>query len=553
MAHQQLGYYSLGTNPSNGQVINVIVNGTTIALTAVSAIGSAAGNFLIAGTAAATLQNALNLLQNPWTTNPTQVALTLANQELLAYVGFALSGTTLTAYSLNTTLQAPLTSYNGTTTFTSGSWTAQTMQLYVEPGVFYINGTQVKFLGGSTPTVTAPVSHPRIDLLTINSSGSLAWTTGTESASPVPPTYPVFTFVPICELYNVVGETALYDLMNQQSGQGYIQADVRAFPAITTNFSAISQDFLPDTTTTRSLGSPSKEFLAIYSQSIYSNGAAVAFSKFAGTGADGALTVTSGMTTIDLGSAAIFVKNYTSISITGTGAVNFSNPNARGTLIIFLCQGNVTITSSASPALDISNLGSAGGASTGGSNSFGDWLGGNIAGAGASPGGGNPGAGGGAGGSNTDSTGSNGVNEGGVAGGIPGARHGWIVALAQWMRFGIVPATGGAGGANSFADSAGGAGGAGAGAFWCECGGALNLTSTMNANATNGSNATGFNNGGGGGGGGGHFVFLYLTLTANTATFNNVAGDGGSGSGGGGAGGAGATGSNLVAKNINFV
>src|SRR5215467_8756795 len=65
------------------------------------------------------------------------------------------------------------------------------MTVYVEPGVFYISQSKVTFAGGSSPTITAPSTHPRIDLLTINSSGTLALVTGTEAASPTAPAYPL--------------------------------------------------------------------------------------------------------------------------------------------------------------------------------------------------------------------------------------------------------------------------------------------------------------------------------------------------------------------------
>lgn len=83
--------------------------------------------------------------------------------------------------------------------------------------------------------------------------------------------------------------------------------------------------------------------------------------KFGGTGADGALTISSGTTNIDLAGAQVVIKNYSSISITGTGALTFSNPHANGTVIIFKNTGNTTITSSATPNIDIRNLGGAGG------------------------------------------------------------------------------------------------------------------------------------------------------------------------------------------------
>jgi len=109
---------------------------------------------------------------------------------------------------------------------TGASWTSQTMQLYVEEGVYYIGNTRVIFLGGSTPTFTAPVSNPRIDLVTADSSGTIAVVTGTENASPTAPSYPP-TKIVLCEVMHVVGETALYDLENQQTGEGYISNDVR--------------------------------------------------------------------------------------------------------------------------------------------------------------------------------------------------------------------------------------------------------------------------------------------------------------------------------------
>ena len=77
------------------------------------------------------------------------------------------------------------------------------MKVYVEPGVYYIAGTRYIFAGGDSPTITAPVSHPRIDLLTINSSGTLALVTGSENVSPVAPTYPTGLLVLVTLLIDV--------------------------------------------------------------------------------------------------------------------------------------------------------------------------------------------------------------------------------------------------------------------------------------------------------------------------------------------------------------
>jgi hypothetical protein len=537
LAHQQLGALSLGTNPTNGQTATVVVNGTSIVATFVTAIGSAANNILIGASAAATVQNFLNWLRRPDLTNGNQVAASSANQQLLAYVGWAWPGssTSIVPFSLNKNVNGItnlLTSFNITTTVTSGSWTAQTMQLYVEDGTYYINGTRYLFTGGSTPTVTPPVSNPRIDVLMVNASGTLAWTTGTENASPVAPSYPE-NDVPIIEIFNVVGETALYDNENQQSGEGYISNDVRPLMAYGPNFGAFPTNLIPDATNTRSIGSSSYQFASIYGENVFVNGNPVAGAKFGGTGADGALSITSGATTLNLGGAAVFIKNYTSISITGSGVLNFSNPNPNGTIIILKSQGNVTLTSSATPMLDASGMGAApssnagqgtedviaasgGGGSTGGSSAAGAGAAGtavfyplNIA----------------------------GKKIRVVPGGSAGA--------------GAASANGGAGSAN------GGVGGAGGGALIVECAGALDFTTTSGISVagltgsagTNGSTDQG-GGGGGGGGAGGTCALIYNSLTANTGSVTVSGGGGGTGGnhgtnsagytsagGGGGAGG----------------
>jgi hypothetical protein len=234
-AHQQFGALALATAPTNGQTVTFTINGIAVTFNATTGTPTNPGDVYVPNTnpAVGFAANLWNALINPTVSTATYIAVAAANAQLIQYLGWGLptGGTTITPYSLNRTIAAPLTSFTASTTVTGGTWTAQQMQLYVEAGTYYIGATQVKFLGGSTPTVTAPVSHPRIDLLTINSSGALAWVTGTENVSPVPPTYP-FGKVPLCEIYNIVGETALYDYSYQQSGQGYIQADVRPLTSI---------------------------------------------------------------------------------------------------------------------------------------------------------------------------------------------------------------------------------------------------------------------------------------------------------------------------------
>src|SRR5262249_4478364 len=153
------------------------------------------------------------------------------------------------------------------------------------------------------------------DILTIDTSGTLAWTSGSENVSPSAPTYPSDK-LPICELYNVTGETALYDLEDQQGGQGYIYNDVRPTASIGPILTAIASDLVPDGNATRNFGSSGNQWDNAYVANLYLSGVIQAGSKFGGTGADGALSISSGTTTINLGNAAVVVKNYTSISIT---------------------------------------------------------------------------------------------------------------------------------------------------------------------------------------------------------------------------------------------
>lgn len=274
--------------------------------------------------------------------------------------------------------------------------------------------------------------------------------------------------------------------------------------------------------------------------------------KFGGTGADGALSITSGTTTISLGSAKVVIKNYTSISITGTGVLAFSNPHANGTIIILKSQGNVTITSSANPTVDLRSLGGSGGAEKV-AGYFAYTSDGRTTKAGAGATGGTslyatptgqgtyafnlasknlviaPGAGGQGGHT------ANGDNYGGGGGG----------ALINSGTNGTTNTTGGGG-------DGGGAGGRGAGALLIECAGAYSASSVFNAVGANGSNGYANNGGGGGGGAGGMVIVLYNTLTSNTATYTVTGGTGGSPNGSGGTGGDGGAGASLVMQNTEF-
>ena len=217
LVHQMLGSFALGTNPTNTKTLTLTINGTAVVFTFVSSIGASAGNVLIAGTAAGTAANLLALLQQPQTTTSTGVALSAANQQLVSYLSFLLVTTTLYVSSNNSLAYSPVTSFSASTNATSDSWTGNTMAYIVEPGTTTIAGTIVKYAGGITPTFTAPVSHPRIDLLTINSAGTIAVTAGSEAVSPSVPTYPSGVTI-LAEVFHNTGETVLYDNDNQVAG-----------------------------------------------------------------------------------------------------------------------------------------------------------------------------------------------------------------------------------------------------------------------------------------------------------------------------------------------
>lgn len=285
--------------------------------------------------------------------------------------------------------------------------------------------------------------------------------------------------------------------------------------------------------------------------------------KFGGDCSDGALTISSGTTTIDLGSAQVFTKNYSSISITGTGALAFSNPSSIGTIIIIRSCGDVVVTSTANPTIDLRNLGATGGNGGTGTGNQGtsavNWISGLVqGGGGGAPGSaGNTGAGG-AGGSSAVSSGNGGTGgAGGAVGGTGGAYPYFNSATAPYIHAYVrASAGGGAGGSGNNLGANGANGGRAAGALYMEVGGSLNFSGVINANGTVGGNGTltmTHYSGAGGGGGGGTVVISYISLIANTGSVSVSGGAGGTtGDTPVGDGGAGANGFYSIFKNINF-
>ncbi len=299
---------------------------------------------------------------------------------------------------------------------------------------------------------------------------------------------------------------------------------------------------------------------------------------FGGDGSDGALSITSGTTTLDMSNTQVYIRNYTSISITGTGSLAFSNPHANGTLIVLKSQGNVVGTSTATNLIDASGMGAVGGAAA------------NPAGANGSQGtyilddtdhfgvGGGAGSGGGGGvilltlnfytkftfnlisktiflacgsGGGGGSTGQGTGRGGGGAGSYSAAGGAGATPTANGSNAGGNSA--GGGGAASGGTGFGGAGGRGGAALLIECAGDLNFTQTLTVAGANGTDGTSGGNQGGGGGGGaaGMCLILYNTQTATSGTINTAGGAGGD-SGASTGGTAGASDNILVALNTAF-
>lgn len=259
-----------------------------------------------------------------------------------------------------------------------------------------------------------------------------------------------------------------------------------------------------------------------------------------GNGSDGALAISSGVTVIDLAGQEFFLRNYTSIAITGTGAVSFVNPNNSGTVIVLKSQGSVTLTSSATPCIDVSGLGAMPAA--------------------ISPfvldGADHSGTAGGTG----QAANSGQANLPGGTGGAPGAVHS-LGTKDTYLRLSIglkaiAPGaaggpggTGGQGKFNAFIAPGGipGAGGRGGGAILIEAAGSLLFSGTIWAKGLNGSPGSaataasagmGGGGGGGAGGAGGMVGIAFASLIANTGVVSVDGGSGGSGGGGGTASGA---------------
>lgn len=292
-----------------------------------------------------------------------------------------------------------------------------------------------------------------------------------------------------------------------------------------------------------SVGDPTGRYITWDGANLNVNGYAVTgIGSFGGNGSDGALTLTSGTTTVNLGAAAVVVLNYSSVSITGTGKLAFSNPHANGTIIIIKCAGGFTVTSSNTPCIDASGMGATGG--TGGVNTANGAIGTNgqyyydvanhygLAGAVGTNGG-----------SSTAGAASTALTQSALV--YYSTNNGNRLNLDKSYRIACGSGGGGGGSASDAASQSGtggdgGDGGRGGGGLIIECAGAWNFTTSggisvsgaVGSAGQNGVRANTLRRGAGGGGGGGAsgmLLALWNSLTANSGTVVSSGGAGGVG------------------------
>jgi hypothetical protein len=99
---------------------------------------------------------------------------------------------------------------------------------YYQQVWFNNNGTPSNYAGGNSPTIATPSVNPRIALLTLDRSGTPAWTYGSEAASPTAPNCPI-NEIPIAYVYERVGMTQIVNYEDRASypSGGYLYRDIR--------------------------------------------------------------------------------------------------------------------------------------------------------------------------------------------------------------------------------------------------------------------------------------------------------------------------------------
>lgn len=96
----------------------------------------------------------------------------------------------------------------------------------------YVLNQPLEMVAKSSPLITPPSANPRIDILTVDSAGTLAWVTGTEASSPVAPWANLaVNKIPICLVYckTTMAKVVDYEDKDANPNEGYLYSDVRPF------------------------------------------------------------------------------------------------------------------------------------------------------------------------------------------------------------------------------------------------------------------------------------------------------------------------------------
>lgn len=97
-------------------------------------------------------------------------------------------------------------------------------------GIYYGNNSQrISVASGDSPFMAAPSDYPRIDVVYMQTNGTIRVVTGTESQNPSIPELPSGDTLPICAIYHPTTTTRIANYADRDSytGDSYILADLR--------------------------------------------------------------------------------------------------------------------------------------------------------------------------------------------------------------------------------------------------------------------------------------------------------------------------------------
>ena len=114
-------------------------------------------------------------------------------------------------------------------------------------GVYYGNNSQrISLTSGDSPVMGAPVSNPRIDIVYVNSNGSISVASGTEASSPsIPDISSSGDRFPVCAVYHRLGTSKIvnYSEKDAYTGDSYIAYDLRPFYSISRSDSGSDEEY----------------------------------------------------------------------------------------------------------------------------------------------------------------------------------------------------------------------------------------------------------------------------------------------------------------------